>query len=114
MKSKITIITAFLLTLPAVLFAAWGRGAGPCFGGSYMGGPGWFGGPFFGGGLFTMLLSLIIIGFLIFLAVKYFRKTDGDSLKKENPVDILKTRYAKGEITKEVFNQMKNDIAGVK
>lgn len=114
MKSKIAVITTFLLALPAVLFAAWGRGSGPCYDGPYMGAHGWFGGPFFGGGLFTMLLTLIVIALFIFLFVKYLRKSDGDSLKKENPVDILKRRYAKGEITKEVFEQMKNDIADAK
>ena len=34
----------------------------------------------------------------------------GEGMGTETPLDILKKRYAKGEITKEEFEQMKNDI----
>lgn len=59
------------------------------------------------GGMFMWLIFLIIIGLLIYFIVQN-QKTKGPSSK--SPLDILKERYAKGEITKEDFDKMKKDL----
>ncbi len=57
-----------------------------------------------------LILTLIILGFLIFFAVKYFRDGRLEIFQKENPLEILKLRYARGEITREVFEEMKREL----
>ena len=62
------------------------------------------------GGMFMWIIFLIVIGLLIYFIVKA-QKTKGQMpTQRESPVDILKGRYAKGEITKEVFERMKKDL----
>lgn len=78
--------------------------------------------PDFGGGQAIGLIALIvlIIG-IVFLIRKYKNKNmqwDKKSIdsttptqeKSESAIELLKTRYAKGEITKEQFEQMKQDL----
>lgn len=75
---------------------------------------------FFGGGLgiLGMILSLIffvaiIIG-IIFLIVWLVRRASysGESIRKTSEViEILKGRYAKGEITKKEYQDIKNEIS---
>ncbi len=109
MKSKILVLSTFFLALPAALFA-WGNGCG--FGGAgpygHMGYR-FFGG-YHGGGMIMGIVLLILVGILIFFAVRYFRNGGQFSGNAETPLSILKTRYAKGEITKEEFDAMKKDL----
>lgn len=54
-----------------------------------------------------------LIPLLILLAIYYFIKNNSKNKKgqaTETPLDILKKRYAKGEITKEQFEDMKKDL----
>ncbi len=65
----------------------------------------WWGG---GWGMFPLMMPFFMI--LIVVAVLYllFGRRGGQG--PESAMDILKKRYAKGEITKEEFEQIKKDL----
>ena len=58
-------------------------------------------------------LMVLIWGGLIALAVLSFRwfTKHNASIEKQTPLDIAKERYAKGEITKEQYEQIKKDLS---
>ena len=67
------------------------------------------GGGFLGGILTLILWVLIIIG--LFYLIKFFAQGAWKSGKKEvDAIEILKRRYAKGEIKKEEFEEKKKEI----
>ena len=53
--------------------------------------------------------ALIVVG-LVLLVIWLVRSTGQATASSESVLDILKARYAKGEITKEQFDQMKRDV----
>ena len=64
------------------------------------------------GGMFMWIIFLIVIGLLIYFIVQA-QKTKGQTpTQNESHLDILKKRYAKGEITKEEYERMKKDLEG--
>jgi putative membrane protein len=88
-----------------------------CFGGSiscmhdpyYQGG-----GPMMGyghGGVWIMWLLIIsIIILAAYLLIRETKKKDPGPPQLETPLEIIKKRYARGEISKEQFEEMKRDI----
>lgn len=48
---------------------------------------------------------------IIFAVLKMNKNNRGNNTPKDSPLDILKKRYAKGEITKEQFEEIKNNIS---
>ena len=61
------------------------------------------------GGGWMWIIFVIIIALLVYFLVQASKK-ESEQISTETPLDILKKRYAKGEITKEEFEQMKEDI----
>ena len=96
----------FIMLAPLLLLAcAQGPYNGPMGNWGYMMGYGY-------GGGFMWLILLIVIGILIYFVLQASKSKGFTGSTTETPLDILKKRYAKGEITKEEFDRMKADIEG--
>jgi putative membrane protein len=67
-----------------------------------------------GGGL-MMLIGLVFWGVIIALIVwavtRIIRRGTSTGGGKASPLDIARERYAKGEITKEQYEQLKKDLS---
>ena len=77
--------------------------------------------PWAGMWIFPMIMFAVIIIFVFLFAGRGWGccarwmgsgRNHSEGGEPESALDILKKRYAKGEITKEEFEQMKKDIIG--
>ena len=66
----------------------------------------WSHGPFWGGGIFMVIFWVCLIFLIVAILKGSFRRGH----QPETALDILKKRYAAGEINKEEFEKMKQDI----
>ena len=82
-------------------------GFGP---GGMMGASGWGG----FGGLITMVVFLALLGGGLYVLIRAIVGPGGTGSLQgqgpESPVEILKRRYARGEINREEFEQAKKDL----
>jgi len=73
------------------------------------------GGSMMGMMIFMFLFGLLLIGLFVLLVVAVVKWLSGSKMPfsvsdRENALEILKKRYAKGEIGKEEFERMRRDI----
>ena len=64
------------------------------------------------GGLLMWATLLILIGVVVYFVIQSAKTKDRGVAPKESPLEILKKRYAKGEMTKDEFEAMKRDLQG--
>jgi putative membrane protein len=62
------------------------------------------------GGGFMWIILLVIVGVVIYFLIQVSKSKNSDVSTTETPLDILKKRYAKGDIEKEEFEQKKKDL----
>lgn len=62
------------------------------------------------GGGFMWLMMIVLIGIVVYFLFQVSKSKNSVGSDMETPLDILKKRYAKGEIDKEEFDRMKKDL----
>ena len=61
-----------------------------------------------GGFIWSLIILVVLVGIAIYF-IKNREKLKQD-YEKESALEILKKRYAKGEITKQQYEEMKNEL----
>jgi putative membrane protein len=100
---SVVLVLGASLLLPMAVGPRYGWGYGGMMGPWMMGGVGMVGG---------LLFVLLVIGGVVWLVQAAGRGGGGPSggPRVESPLDILKRRYAGGEITKDQYEEMKREL----
>jgi len=61
--------------------------------------------------VFGLLLAIGIIALIIWLIVRLSKGSGTGSTSQHQPLDIARGRYARGEISREEFEQIKEDLS---
>ena len=107
------IVLVILVILPLIIGLVTGW---HCFGYEteehHMMGPWMMGG--FGFGWFMPIIGIAILGLLVWAVITFTQGAGGtrnqDSLKLKSALEILKERYARGELGKEEFEEKRKDL----
>jgi putative membrane protein len=63
-----------------------------------------------GGAFMGFIILLLVIAVIIYFVLKVGKGGEPGSSYTKTPLDVLKNRYAKGEISKEDFDRMRKDL----
>jgi putative membrane protein len=104
MRSRSSMLSGIVLSFTSTNVLAQGQGYGP----QMMGWGGWGFGPIFGP--FLMILTLAAVIALVVILVRFFTGSQITTspyheASGRKPLDILKERFARGEIDKEEFEE---------
>jgi putative membrane protein len=63
--------------------------------------------------LFGTLFELVVLVAVVFLVVHFVNtpRTDRTARSSDDPLDIAKRRYARGEISRDQFDELRRDLA---
>ena len=107
------IIGGVIIALIVVLPLVFGLISGWQYGGWGMMGPGMMGG--YGTMFFMPILWIVVIGLIVWAVVASVRSAsesgDRGSSKTDSALDVLKRRYARGEINREEYDEKKKDLS---
>jgi putative membrane protein len=78
----------------------WGYGYGPGWGWAIMG---WI--------MMVVVWGLIVVGIVALVRLLGTRSAGGPQRPADTALEVLRRRYAAGELTKEQFEEMKRDVA---
>ena len=65
---------------------------------------------YMGAGLIMWIPLVVLAILLIYLVFQSSKSNGSNRTHQETPLDILKKRYARGDITREQFEQIKKDL----
>jgi putative membrane protein len=70
----------------------------------------------FGGWWIVMVFLMIlfwaaVLGFIIWLIIRLTRREPTGTAGRKTPLEIARERYARGEITREEFEDLKKDLS---
>lgn len=63
-----------------------------------------------GGMWLGLIFWIVIIVLIVYLVVRFVNQQNIRNTSNESALDILKKRYARGEISKEEFEEIKKDF----